>query len=58
MRALRWHGKHDIRRDNVADPQIDPSFVITPTADLAESPALYKTFRDKHDGSIEVAFKP
>ena len=23
MRALRWHGKHDIRCDNVPDPQIE-----------------------------------
>lgn len=38
--------------------QIDPSFVVTHTADLADGPALYKTFRDKHDGCIKVVLKP
>ena len=42
----------------IEDGQIDPSFVITHTADLAEGPALYKTFRDKHDGCIKVVLKP
>lgn len=23
MRALRWHGKHDVRCDTVADPVIE-----------------------------------
>jgi threonine dehydrogenase-like Zn-dependent dehydrogenase len=42
----------------IEDGQIDPSFVITHTADLAEGPALYKTFRDKRDGCIKVVLKP
>jgi threonine dehydrogenase-like Zn-dependent dehydrogenase len=42
----------------IEDGQIDPSFVITHTADLAEGPELYKTFRDKKDGCIKVVLKP
>jgi threonine dehydrogenase-like Zn-dependent dehydrogenase len=38
--------------------QIDPSFVITHTAALAEGPRMYKTFRDKEDGCIKVVLKP
>ena len=41
----------------IEDGQIDPSFVVTHTADLAQGPALYKTFRDKHDGCIKVVLK-
>ena len=37
---------------------IDPSFVITHTAGLADGPDLYKTFRDKKDGCIKVVLKP
>jgi threonine dehydrogenase-like Zn-dependent dehydrogenase len=42
----------------VEDGQIDPSFVVTHTADLAEGPSLYKTFRDKQDGCVKVVLKP
>jgi threonine dehydrogenase-like Zn-dependent dehydrogenase len=38
--------------------EIDPSFVITHTASLADGPDLYKTFRDKQDGCIKVVLKP
>jgi threonine dehydrogenase-like Zn-dependent dehydrogenase len=38
--------------------EIDPSFVITHRATLAEGPQLYKTFRDKKDGCIKVVLKP
>ncbi|GAA4015171.1 zinc-dependent alcohol dehydrogenase [Deinococcus rubellus] len=38
--------------------EIDPSFVITHRATLDEAPALYKTFRDKHDGCIKVVLDP
>ncbi|AZI44681.1 glutathione-dependent formaldehyde dehydrogenase (plasmid) [Deinococcus psychrotolerans] len=37
---------------------IDPSFVITHRAALADAPQLYKTFRDKHDGCIKVVLNP
>ncbi|WP_161880365.1 zinc-dependent alcohol dehydrogenase [Deinococcus alpinitundrae] len=38
--------------------EIDPSFVITHRATLDEAPALYKTFRDKHDSCIKVVLNP
>ena len=42
----------------IEDGAIDPSFVITHTAPLADAPELYKTFRDKKDGCIKVVLKP
>ena len=42
----------------IADGQVDPSFVITHTADLQQGPEMYKTFRDKEDGCIKVVLKP
>ena len=38
--------------------EIDPSFIITHRAKLAEAPELYKTFRDKKDGCIKVVMTP
>jgi len=38
--------------------QIDPSFIITHRAPLADAPELYETFRDKKDGCIKVVLKP
>jgi threonine dehydrogenase-like Zn-dependent dehydrogenase len=37
---------------------IDPSFVITHHAPLAEGPELYKRFRDKQDGCVKVVLRP
>ncbi|WAJ30234.1 zinc-dependent alcohol dehydrogenase [Antarcticirhabdus aurantiaca] len=51
----RW--SDDLLR-RIEEGQIDPSFVITHTASLAEGPELYKTFRDKKDGCIKVVLKP
>jgi threonine dehydrogenase-like Zn-dependent dehydrogenase len=42
----------------IQDGQIDPSFVITHTVNLADGPGMYKTFRDKLDGCIKVVMKP
>ncbi len=42
----------------IADGQIDPSFVITHRAGLAQGPELYKTFRDKKDNCIKVVLRP
>jgi len=44
--------------DLIEKGEIDPSFVITHRASLAEGPDLYKTFRDKRDGCIKVVMKP
>ena len=38
--------------------EIDPSFVITHRAALEDGPDLYKTFRAKKDGCIQVVMKP
>lgn len=51
----RWAG--DLLQ-RIEEGQIDPSFVITHTAGLAEGPDLYKTFRDKQDGCVKVVLKP
>jgi threonine dehydrogenase-like Zn-dependent dehydrogenase len=42
----------------IEEEQIDPSFVITHTADLAEGPDLYRVFRDKQDSCVKVVLKP
>lgn len=42
----------------IEEGKIDPSFVITHTAPLADGPDLYKTFRDKEDGCVKVVMKP
>jgi threonine dehydrogenase-like Zn-dependent dehydrogenase len=42
----------------IVDGQVDPAFVITHTASLAQGPEMYKTFRDKLDGCIKVVLKP
>lgn len=42
----------------IEDKLIDPSFVITHTADLADGPDLYRIFRDKQDSCIKVVLKP
>lgn len=38
--------------------EIDPSFVITHRVSLEDTPAMYKTFRDKQDECIKVVLKP
>jgi threonine dehydrogenase-like Zn-dependent dehydrogenase len=38
--------------------EIDPSFVVTHRAALADGPDLYKTFRDRKDGCVKVVLKP
>jgi len=44
--------------DLIERGDIDPSFVITDRAPLAEGPDLYKKFRDKQDGCVKVVLKP
>jgi len=51
----RWTG--DLLR-RIEDGQIDPSFVITHKADLADGPEMYRTFRDKVDGCVKVMLRP
>jgi threonine dehydrogenase-like Zn-dependent dehydrogenase len=42
----------------IEEGEIDPGFVITHTASLEDGPALYETFRNKHDGCVKVVLKP
>jgi threonine dehydrogenase-like Zn-dependent dehydrogenase len=51
----RW--TDDLLR-RIEDGQIDPSFVITHTVDLAQGPEMYKVFRDKRDSCVKVVLKP
>ena len=44
--------------ERIEKGEIDPSFIVTHRAPLADAPALYKTFRDKKDGCIKVVLKP
>jgi threonine dehydrogenase-like Zn-dependent dehydrogenase len=44
--------------DRIEAGDIDPSFVVTHRAPLADAPALYETFRDKKDGCIKVVLTP
>ena len=44
--------------ERIEKGEIDPSFVITHHASLADGPEMYKTFRDKKDGCIKVVLKP
>jgi threonine dehydrogenase-like Zn-dependent dehydrogenase len=51
----RWTG--DLLR-RIEDGQIDPSFVITHKASLADGPEMYRTFRDKANGCVKVMLRP
>jgi threonine dehydrogenase-like Zn-dependent dehydrogenase len=50
VKAVCWEG--------IEDGRIDPSFVVTHRAPLADAPELYKTFRDRKDGCIKAVLKP
>jgi threonine dehydrogenase-like Zn-dependent dehydrogenase len=51
----RW--TEDLTR-RIEEGEIDPSFVITHTAPLADGPGMYRTFRNKQDSCIKVVLKP
>ena len=64
-KGLTWRmGQTHVRRwtddltRRIEGGQIDPSFVVTHTAPLAEGPGMYRTFRNKQDGCIKVVLKP
>ena len=54
---IQMPARKDLLRRIVED-EIDPSFVVTHSANLEDGPDLYKTFRDKEDGCIKVVLKP
>jgi threonine dehydrogenase-like Zn-dependent dehydrogenase len=51
----RWTG--DLLR-RIEAGEIDPSFVITHKAKLAQGPQMYTKFRDKADGCVKVMLQP
>jgi hypothetical protein len=55
MKALRYHGEHDIRGHSVPDPILeDPVDVII----REDGTGMSRTFRDKEDGCITVVLDP
>ena len=44
--------------DHIVEGRVDPTFLITHRAALADAPALYETFRDKKDGCVKVVMQP
>lgn len=44
--------------DKIESGEIDPSFLITHRAKLADAPDMYKKFRDKQDGCVKVVMTP
>lgn len=51
----RWT---DELMEMIEEGPIDPSFVITHTARLADGPEMYNVFRNKQDSCIKVVLKP
>src|SRR5215217_7049693 len=58
MGQTHVHRWTDDLLSRIEDGQIDPSFVVTHTAGLADGPEMYKIFRDKQDSCIKVVLKP
>jgi threonine dehydrogenase-like Zn-dependent dehydrogenase len=58
MGQTHVHRWTDDLLSRIEDGQIDPSFVVTHTASLADGPEMYKIFRDKQDSCIKVVLKP
>lgn len=44
--------------EKIMEDSIDPSFVVTHPAQLADGPELYRKFRNKEDGCIKVLMRP
>jgi threonine dehydrogenase-like Zn-dependent dehydrogenase len=58
MGQTHVHRWTDDLLSRIEDGQIDPSFVVTHTAGLADGPEMYKIFRNKQDSCIKVVLKP
>ena len=52
------HKYMPILLERIERGDIDPSFIITHRIGLEDAPAMYRTFRDKHDACIKVVMKP
>ena len=44
--------------ERIEQGQIDPSFIITHRASLAEAPEMYETFKNKRDDCLKVVLTP
>jgi len=62
MKAVAWHGNHDVRVDTVPDPAIehptDAIIRVTTTAICGSDVHLYEQFQKKEDGMVKVLLKP
>lgn len=56
MRAVEWHGKRDLRVDQVPDPAIeDPTETIARVTTIGVCGwDLGETFRKKHVGAVRI----
>ena len=58
MGQTHMHKYMRILLERIERGEIDPSFIITHRIGLEDAPAMYRTFRDKHDSCIKVVMKP
>ena len=58
MGQTHMHKYMPILLERIERGEIDPSFIITHRIGLEDAPAMYRTFRDKHDSCIKVVMKP
>ena len=58
MGQTHMHKYMPILLERIERGEIDPSFIITHRIGLEDAPAMYRTFRDKHDACIKVVMKP
>jgi threonine dehydrogenase-like Zn-dependent dehydrogenase len=60
LRMGQQHGQKYIPRllEHIRRGELDPSFLITHRASLAEGQSSYETFKEKRDGCVRVVFTP
>ena len=58
MGQTHMHKYMPLLLERIEHGEIDPSFIITHRIGLEDAPAMYRTFRDKHDSCIKVVMKP
>jgi len=58
MGQTHMHKYMPMLLERIERGEIDPSFIITHRIGLEDAPAMYRTFRDKHDACIKVVMKP
>jgi threonine dehydrogenase-like Zn-dependent dehydrogenase len=58
MGQTHMHKYMPILLERIERGEIDPSYIITHRIGLEDAPAMYRTFRDKHESCIKVVMKP